>query len=101
MIPSYFFAHGAPSIVLEDNEYTQLLKSFKDHTPRPKAILLFSAHWEEPVQTIGAAETYETIYDFGGFQDELYEMTYPATSDRSLSEQVQSLFAAAVERSTI
>ncbi|HUC90774.1 MAG TPA: class III extradiol ring-cleavage dioxygenase [Paenibacillus sp.] len=93
MIPSYFFAHGAPSIVLEDNEYTQLLKSFKDHTPRPKAILLFSAHWEEPVQTIGAAETYETIYDFGGFQDELYEMTYPAKSDRSLSEQVQSLFA--------
>lgn len=92
MMPSYFFAHGAPSIVLEDNEYTQLLTNFKDQTPRPKAIVLFSAHWEESVQTVSAAETYETIYDFGGFQDELYEMTYPAKSDRSLSEQVRALF---------
>ncbi|TLS51250.1 dioxygenase [Paenibacillus antri] len=93
MMPSYFFAHGAPSIVLEDNEYTRLLRNFKDQTPKPKAIVLFSAHWEEPTQSIGAAETYETIYDFGGFQDELYEMTYPAQSDRSLSEQVQALFS--------
>lgn len=93
MIPSYFFAHGAPSLVLEDNEYTRLLKNFHANTPKPKAIVLFSAHWENPVQSIGAAETYETIYDFGGFQDELYQMKYPAKSDRELSEQVQSLFA--------
>ncbi|MDD9268340.1 DODA-type extradiol aromatic ring-opening family dioxygenase [Paenibacillus sp. GCM10023248] len=91
MMPSYFFAHGAPSIVLENNAYTQLLKNFHQHTPRPKGIVLFSAHWEEQVQRVSAADTYETIYDFGGFQDELYEMTYPARSDRSLSEQVQSL----------
>ncbi|MBO9598002.1 MAG: dioxygenase [Cohnella sp.] len=93
MMPSYFFAHGAPSLVLEDNEYTRMLKHFHSNTPRPKAIVLFSAHWENPVQNIGAAETYETIYDFGGFQDELYRMKYPAKSDRELSEQVQSLFA--------
>ncbi|OCT10718.1 dioxygenase [Paenibacillus pectinilyticus] len=92
MMPSYFFAHGAPSIVLEDNTYTQLLKNFKDNNPRPKAIVLFSAHWEESVQTVSAAKTYETIYDFGGFQDELYTMTYPAKGDRSLSEHVQALF---------
>lgn len=92
MMPSYFFAHGAPSIVLEDNEYTKLLKQFKDQTPRPKAIVIFSAHWEESVQNIGAADPYETIYDFGGFQDELYQMTYPAQNDPSLVEQVQSLF---------
>jgi 4,5-DOPA dioxygenase extradiol len=93
MMPSYFFAHGAPSIVLEDNEYTQLLKNFAANTPRPKAIVLFSAHWEDTVQSIGAAESYDTIYDFGGFQDELYQMTYPAKSDQGLSKKVQSLFA--------
>lgn len=93
MMPSYFFAHGAPSIVLEDNEYTQLLKNFNENTPRPKAIVLFSAHWEEAAQTIGAAEAFETIYDFGGFQEELYRMTYPAQTDRSLAGQIQSLFA--------
>lgn len=92
MMPSYFFAHGAPSIVLEENEYTKLLKQFKDHTPKPKAIVLFSAHWEESIQTVSAADTYETIYDFGGFQDELYQMTYPAKNNRKLVEQIQSLF---------
>lgn len=94
MMPSYFFAHGAPSIVLEDNAYTKLLKEFKDHMPKPKAIVLFSAHWEESVQPIGAAATYDTIYDFGGFQDELYQMTYPAKSDRALADQIQNLFTA-------
>ncbi|MEK4046871.1 class III extradiol ring-cleavage dioxygenase [Paenibacillus sp. FSL H8-0048] len=94
MMPSYFFAHGAPSIVLEDNAYTKLLKEFKDHMPKPKAIVLFSAHWEEHVQSVGAAATYDTIYDFGGFQDELYQMTYPAKSDQTLADQIQNLFTA-------
>ncbi|CAM4394201.1 4,5-DOPA dioxygenase extradiol [Paenibacillus endophyticus] len=93
MMPSYFFAHGAPSIVLEDNRYTDLLKTFKNQMPKPKAIVLFSAHWEETVQSVSAADSYETIYDFGGFQDELYKMTYPAKSDSSLAVQIQSLFA--------
>ncbi|MFF2889408.1 DODA-type extradiol aromatic ring-opening family dioxygenase [Paenibacillus sp. NPDC057967] len=93
MMPSYFFAHGAPSLVLEEHAYTELMKQFGANTPKPKAIVLFSAHWEESVQTIGAAEPYSTIYDFGGFQDELYRITYPARSDRALSERIQSLFA--------
>lgn len=93
MMPAYFFAHGAPSIVLEDNEYTDLLKQFRHETPKPRGIVLFSAHWEESVQTVGAADTFDTIYDFGGFQDELYRMTYPAKGDAELGEQVKRLFA--------
>ncbi|ACT04683.1 DODA-type extradiol aromatic ring-opening family dioxygenase [Paenibacillus sp. JDR-2] len=92
MLPSYFFAHGAPSIVLEDNSYTEFLKSFAANHPKPKAIVLFSAHWEENVQAVSAASTYSTIYDFGGFQDELYRMTYPAKGDRSLADRIVSLF---------
>ncbi|MDQ6418925.1 class III extradiol ring-cleavage dioxygenase [Paenibacillus sp. LHD-117] len=93
MMPSYFFAHGAPSIVLEHNDYTDLMKNFAAHTPNPKAIVLFSAHWEQSVQTVSAVGEYSTIYDFGGFQDELYQMTYPAKGDRNLSDSIQSLFA--------
>jgi len=93
MMPSYFFAHGAPSIVLEQNGYTAFLKHLAAQIPKPKAIVLFSAHWEQPVQTISAADTYSTIYDFGGFQDELYRMTYPAKGERSVSDQIQSLFS--------
>ncbi|MCJ8012940.1 dioxygenase [Paenibacillus sp. KQZ6P-2] len=92
MMPSYFFAHGAPSLVLEEHAYTDLLKNFASHTTKPKAIVIFSAHWEEPVQTVSAVDLYSTIYDFGGFQDDLYRMTYPAPGDRSLSDQIQSLF---------
>ncbi|WP_435167713.1 DODA-type extradiol aromatic ring-opening family dioxygenase [Paenibacillus glycanilyticus] len=92
MLPSYFFAHGAPSIVLEDNSYTDLLKTFAANHPKPKAIVLFSAHWEENVQAVSASKTYSTIYDFGGFQDELYRMTYPAKGDRSLADRIVSLF---------
>ncbi|GKU77334.1 class III extradiol ring-cleavage dioxygenase [Paenibacillus sp. L3-i20] len=92
MMPSYFFAHGAPSIVLEQNDYTDFMKRFAESTPKPKAIVLFSAHWEQTKQTISSVDTYSTIYDFGGFQDELYQMTYPAKGDRSLSEGIHSLF---------
>ncbi|MCF2938055.1 dioxygenase [Paenibacillus alkaliterrae] len=93
MIPSYFFAHGAPSIVLDQNAYTAFIKKFTASTPKPKAIVLFSAHWEQSMQTISAVDTYSTIYDFSGFQDELYQMTYPAKGERSLSDQIQSLFS--------
>lgn len=93
MMPSYFFAHGAPSIVLEQNGYTAFLKHFAAQIPKPKAIVLFSAHWEQSVQTISAVDTYGTIYDFGGFQDELYRMTYPAKGERSVSDQIQSLLS--------
>lgn len=94
MMPSYFFAHGAPSIVLENHAYNDFLKSFAANHPKPKGIVVFSAHWEEPVQTVSAAAgNYETIYDFGGFQDELYEMTYPAPGDLALSRKVSALFA--------
>lgn len=93
MMPSFFFAHGAPSLVLEEHAYTDLLKQFAAKLPQPKAIVIFSAHWEEQVQTVSSVDRYSTIYDFGGFQDELYRMTYPAPGDRPLSEQIQSLFA--------
>lgn len=93
MMPSYFFAHGAPSIVLENNAYTELLRDFARGHARPKGIVLFSAHWEESVQSVGVADTFETIYDFGGFQEELYSMTYPAHGDRALGDEVLRLFA--------
>ncbi|WP_223066127.1 DODA-type extradiol aromatic ring-opening family dioxygenase [Paenibacillus caui] len=93
MMPSYFIAHGAPSLVLERNEYTDFLKKLGAQTPRPKAIVLFSAHWESPQQTVSAVPSYSTIYDFSGFQEELYRMTYPAKGERALSEEIQSLFA--------
>ncbi|MNP09655.1 LigB family dioxygenase [compost metagenome] len=93
MMPSYFIAHGAPSIVLEQHAYTDFLKNLGANTPKPKAIVIFSAHWEQQIQTVSAVQdTYSTIYDFGGFPDELYRMTYPAKGAPAISDEIQSLF---------
>ncbi|MFC5700798.1 DODA-type extradiol aromatic ring-opening family dioxygenase [Cohnella faecalis] len=93
MMPSYFFAHGAPSLVLDVHEYTSFLKSFAASMPtKPKAIVLFSAHWEHPTQQVSAVPSYSTIYDFSGFQDELYRMTYPAQGNLALSDEIRTLF---------
>ncbi|MBO7747983.1 dioxygenase [Paenibacillus sp. MWE-103] len=92
MMPAYFFAHGAPSLVLERHAYTDFLGDFAAGLPKPKAIVLFSAHWEHTTQTVSTADTYETIYDFSGFPDALYRITYPAKGDRKLSEDIRALF---------
>lgn len=92
MMPSYFVAHGAPSLVVEDHEYTDFLKKLASTLPRrPKAIVIFSAHWEDEIQRVSQVGEHGTIYDFYGFPEELYKMTYPAPGDASLSRQVLSL----------
>lgn len=92
MIPAYFFAHGPPSLVLEQHAYTDFLKTFAAAHPKPKAIVLFSAHWEQPTQTVSAVDAYDTIYDFSGFQDELYRISYPAKGNLKLTEEIVALF---------
>jgi 4,5-DOPA dioxygenase extradiol len=94
MLPSFFIAHGAPLIAVENNEYTQFLKELGVSLPRPKAIILFSAHWESHLQTVSDVNQYETIYDFGGFDPALYQIKYPAQGSQLVSQEIQDLFAA-------
>jgi 4,5-DOPA dioxygenase extradiol len=57
--------------------------------PKPRAIVLFSAHWEAAPQRIGSAVFYETMHDFFGYQEELYELRYPAQGDIALALQIR------------
>ena len=59
MMPSFFIAHGAPLIAIENNEYTQYLNQLGHSFPRPKAIVLFSAHWESKAQKVSEVDQYE------------------------------------------
>ncbi|MCG7408725.1 dioxygenase [Paenibacillus sp. ACRRX] len=95
MIPSLFIAHGAPSLALEKHDYTTFLNDLGLSMPKPRAVVLFTAHWESSEQLVSGASTYETIYDFGGFQRELYEVKYPAPGHPSLADEIRGVFEAA------
>jgi len=96
MVPSLFICHGAPSLALEDNEYTRYLQQLGQQiTPKPEAIVIFTAHWESEFPTITYTnDVYETIYDFGGFSPELYQIKYPAKGSTSVAEKVEEKFKA-------
>lgn len=90
MIKSIFVGHGAPTIIWEENEFTDFLKNYSKTIAKPKGIIIFSAHWESPVQLIGSSQDYEMIYDFYGFPNELYKTSYPVTGDVHLAQEIQS-----------
>lgn len=89
MMPSLFIAHGAPSLALEENAYTEFVQKLGQEMPKPKAIVLFSAHWESNTQLVSSVSgSYDTIYDFGGFQPELYQIKYPAEGHAETTAEV-------------
>jgi aromatic ring-opening dioxygenase catalytic subunit (LigB family) len=61
----------------------------------PKAILVVSAHWEEPAFTVGAAAHPELIYDYSGFPEHTYRLTWPAPGEARLAARVAELLAQA------
>lgn len=92
MMPSLFIAHGAPLLAIEHNSYTQAVNQLPTLLPRrPRAIVMFSAHYEAGVQEVGVMETFPTIHDFGGFPRELYEIQYPAKGDRDIARETVEL----------
>jgi 4,5-DOPA dioxygenase extradiol len=92
MLPALFISHGAPTLVLEHDKYTNFLKQLSATIGRPKGIVLFSAHWTSRMQEISARATHELLYDFSGFPRELYEVQYPATGDLELVHRIEQSF---------
>ena len=91
MIPSFFISHSWPMLALEQNRYTKFLEEVAGKYPLPKAIVIFTAHWENEVITIGATDgAYETIYDFHGFAPGLYTLKYPAKGSRTIASKVKA-----------
>ncbi|MFX3636905.1 MAG: class III extradiol ring-cleavage dioxygenase [Candidatus Pristimantibacillus sp.] len=89
-----FIAHGSPMLAIEDNEYTQFLARTGAGL-KPNAIVIFTAHWETELTTISSKDDiYDTIYDFYGFPDELYEVTYPAKGSAKVAALVSQLLDA-------
>ena len=71
-------------------------------TYKPKAIIIFTAHWESEALTISSSDNeYETIYDFGGFPPELYEIKYRAKGSSNIASMLETKFKTKVFQSII
>jgi 4,5-DOPA dioxygenase extradiol len=89
-MPSLYLGHGAPPLV-DDELWVSQLESWAGELPRPTAILVVSAHWESAPLTIGATETVPLVYDFRGFPERYYQVTYPAPGAPELAARVATL----------
>lgn len=89
-MPALFLSHGAPPLV-DDPTWVRQLQQLATALPRPKAILMVSAHWEAAPLMLGATETVPLVYDFGGFPQRFYEVTYPAPGAPALADQVEAM----------
>lgn len=87
-MPTLFIGHGSPMNALKDNAFTQHLNTLGSTLPRPRAIVVVSAHWIDKQTTLSSVAKPDTIYDFGGFPQALYEMRYECEGDPALAKQL-------------
>jgi 4,5-DOPA dioxygenase extradiol len=90
MTPVLFLAHGAPPL-LDDNGWIGELAAWAKALAKPRAILVISAHWEERPLAIGATRSVPLIYDFYGFPERFYRLTYPSPGAPELAVRVRGL----------
>lgn len=91
MMPVVFIGHGSPMNLIEDNPWTNKWVEIAEQLPKPKAILMISAHWFTEKSYIQVDENPGMIYDMYGFPDPIYELQYPAKTDRQLINRVKEL----------
>ena len=89
-MPALYLSHGAPPLA-DDPIWPDQLAAWSADLPKPKAILMVSAHWEEAPLTVSATTTVPLLYDFYGFPEHYYRVQYAAPGAPELAEQVRKL----------
>lgn len=93
-MPALFVGHGNPMHAIEDSAYSRGWAEIGEALPAPSAILCVSAHWMTRGTTlVQVSEKPETIHDFGGFPQKLFDQQYPAPGAPALAEKTAELLA--------
>lgn len=90
-MPVLFVGHGSPMNAIEQNEFTAGWQTAIHSLPKPNAILCISAHWETKGTFVTAMEKPQTIHDFGGFPQALFDVQYPAPGNPDLASQTKNM----------
>lgn len=91
LMPVLFIGHGSPMNGIEDNEFSQRWTQMAKEIPVPKAVLVVSAHWFTRGTHITAMDFPETIHDFGGFPQALFDVQYPAPGNAELAKETAAI----------
>ena len=90
-MPVLFIGHGSPMNMVLENSFTRSLDALGKSLPRPRAVMVISAHWLTHGSFVGCMEKPRLIYDFYGFPKELYQVKYDCPGEPALARQVTGL----------
>lgn len=90
-MPAAFIGHGTPMNAIRPNRFTEAWRSFGESVPRPRAVLVSSAHWFVDSTRVTAMTAPPTIHDFYGFPAPLYDVRYPAAGAPAVASEIAEL----------